>query len=73
MAEDDFETLPIGTMDAMAEAARTFREYESQHRGKAARVKTDGVLFQDHEDKARRNASLADKLEKLLAKKRAGM
>jgi hypothetical protein len=69
----DFETMPIGTMKVVEEAARTFREYETQHRAKAARALAGTMMQEDRLDKAKRNGLMAEKLEKVLAEKRGSM
>jgi hypothetical protein len=69
----DFENMPIGTMEVLKKCARTFREYESSHRGKASRAQAGTQVQEDRLLKAKRNGAMADEIEKLLAQKNIEM
>jgi hypothetical protein len=73
MVLNDFETLPVGTIETLEEAARTFREYETSHSAKAARAVEGTAVHEERTLKARRNKLMAEKIEKILALKKAGM
>jgi hypothetical protein len=61
----DFEVMPIGTKDALLEAARTFRAYERVHRIRLERANDAGRAGLAHARKAARNADMAGRLEGL--------
>jgi hypothetical protein len=58
----DFETMPVGTREAIRETAALLRSYEAHHRDVLRRT---GART-GREEKAERNRLAAERLEKLL-------
>lgn len=70
----DFEAMPVGTREAITEAAALFRSYEQSHSDRMQQLVDGGARDPDTEQavddrrrKAERNRLAAEKLEALLA------
>lgn len=61
----DFETMPIGTRDAIRETAWLLRQYEKHHR-EAVTTAATALEHSQRIHKADRNAQAAQRLEQLL-------